>query len=238
MPRRQRIRIPGLTLHVTQRGNNRLPCFWTETDRRVYLSLLREMSSRFECAIHAYVLMTNHVHLLLTSEAADGASLMMKNLGQQYVQYVNRTRQRTGSLWDGRFKSSIVDTDLYLFRCHQYVEMNPVRARLTGRPGDYPWSSHLSNACDFPSDIVKPHQKVLALGTDADERKEAYRRLFDLELTAGELEEIRAATEGGFALGSDEFLERLEGAIGGRASRTRQRSTSCVARTPEADQVV
>ena len=238
MPRRTRIRIPGLPLHITQRGNNKADCFWTDADRRVYLSLLRDMAPKFGCEVHAYVLMTNHVHLLITPDDADGASQVMKNLGQQYVQYVNRGRSRTGSLWDGRFKASIVDTDQYLLRCHRYVEMNPVRAGMVTRPGDYLWSSHRANAWGVPSDIVSPHPRLVSLGATENDRRREYCRLFETELNAEELEEIRAATEGGFALGSDDFLEWLDEKTGRRPSRTRARARSCGAPSSKADQVV
>ena len=221
MPRRARIRIPGLPMHIIQRGNNRADCFFCETDYLVYLSLLRDSARRFDCAIHAYVLMTNHVHLLMTSGSADGASLAMKHLGQQFVQCVNRTRKRTGSLWEGRFRSSIVDSEGYLLRCHRYIEMNPVRAGMVVHPGDYPWSSYRANAWGLASDMVTTHSRFAALGDTDEQRRAAYLHLFRAGLSTQELEEIRAAANGGFALGSPEFVERL-GEIAGRpAGRSR-----------------
>jgi putative transposase len=145
MPRHARLRIGGLPLHVIQRGVNRCACFGDESDYGVYLALLEELSTRYECAMHAYVLMTNHVHLLVTPPEPDGASKLMKHLGQRYVQYFNRRHKRTGSLWEGRFRSSLIDSEGYLMRCHRYVEMNPVRAGMVQRPSDYRWSSHGSN---------------------------------------------------------------------------------------------
>jgi putative transposase len=209
-------------MHIIQRGINREACFFSETDFRVYLSLLRELAPRYDCAVHAYVLMTNHVHLLVTPAKADSASLVMKHLGQQFVQYVNRSKDRTGSLWEGRFRSSIVDSDRYLLRCHQYVEMNPVRAGMVSRPGDYPWSSHRTNACGAPSDLISMHPQLERMGATADERCSAYLRLFEAGLTTEELEDIRNAANGGFPLGSRQFIEELE-VVAGRSMRRRRR---------------
>lgn len=204
-------------MHILQRGNNRSACFSVEADYHRYLHLLGELAAKFECDVHAYVLMTNHVHLLATPTHSDSASLMMKHLGQQYVQYVNRTKKRTGSLWEGRFKSSIVDHDQYLFRCHRYIEMNPVRAGMVTRPQDYPWSSHRANAHGMPSELLTPHPQVVAIGAAE------YLRMFDSDLTAGELEEIRAAAAGGFVLGSTQFAEALEETCGRHPGRQRKR---------------
>jgi putative transposase len=208
-------------MHIIQRGNNRADCFFRETDCLVYLSLLRDSARRFDCAIHAYVLMTNHVHLLMTPGSADGASLVMKHLGQQFVQYVNRSRDRTGSLWEGRFRSSIVDSEGYLLRCHRYIEMNPVRAGMVTHPGDYSWSSYRANAWGLPSELVTMHSRFAGLGHTDEQRRAAYINLFQADLTASELEEIRVAANGGFALGSSEFVEQL-GEIAGRPAGRRR----------------
>ncbi|HET6266011.1 MAG TPA: transposase, partial [Usitatibacter sp.] len=123
-----------MPLHVIQRGNNRGDCFFAVRDYTAYLGMLQELAAEHGCAVHAYVLMTNHVHLLLTPQRADSAALLMKNLGQRYVQLVNRRHGRSGSLWEGRFRSCIVDSDQYLLRCYRYIEMNPVRASMVGDP--------------------------------------------------------------------------------------------------------
>jgi len=146
MPRRARLRLAGLLLHIMQRGNNRTACFFADEDYALYLHHLKELSRKFRCAVHAYVLMTNHVHLLLTPAREDGPSLLMKHLGQRYVQYVNRTYRRSGTLWEGRFRSSIVQERGYLLRCHRYIELNSVRAGMVMHPRDYCWSSYCSNA--------------------------------------------------------------------------------------------
>ena len=141
MPRRARLRFAGVPLHIIQRGNNRTACFFAEQDYRFYLHDLGELARRFECGVHAYALMTNHVHLLITPSATDSASLLMKHLGQRYVQYVNRVYRRSGTLWEGRFKSSLVQRQSYVLKCQRYIELNPVRAGMVPHPRDYPWSS-------------------------------------------------------------------------------------------------
>lgn len=219
MPRRARLRIAGHPIHVIQRGNNRSSCFRDETDYTLYLGLLNELGAMFECAIHAYVLMTNHMHLLLTPQRAEGPSHLMKHLGQRYVQHYNRTHIRTGSLWEGRFRSSIVDSEEYLFRCQRYIELNPVRAGIVADPWEYPWSSYGANAGRAPSLFLVPHHQYEALGASGEERSTRYRELFRDELTTADLEEIRAAANGGFALGSRAFVAEVERALQQRAAR-------------------
>ncbi len=219
MPRRARLRIAGHPIHLIQRGNNRSSCFVDVADYELYLGLLHELGPRFECAVHAYVLMTNHVHLLLTPQRADGPSHLMKHLGQRYVQHYNRTHLRTGSLWEGRFRSSIVDSEGYLFRCQRYIELNPVRAGMVADPWEYPWSSYLANAGGAPSLFLVPHHQYEALGTSQGERATRYRELFCDGLAIADLEEIRAAVNGGFALGSRAFVEGIEHALQQRAAR-------------------
>jgi len=145
MPRRPRLSIACISWHIIQRGNNRSACFYTEEDYRRYLDTLADQSRRFGCAIHAYVLMTNHVHLLLTPARPDSASLMMKHLAQRYVQYVNRTYRRSGTLWEGRFRSCLTQSEDYVLDCYRYIELNPVRASMVRHPRDYRWSSFHAN---------------------------------------------------------------------------------------------
>jgi putative transposase len=219
MPRRARPRIPGLPLHVMQRGNNRSACFAGARECRVYLALLDELADLHGCSVHAYVLMTNHVHLLLTPAREDSVSVLMKHLGQRYVQYVNRKHTRCGTLWSGRFKSCVVDSERYLLTCLRYIELNPVRARMVRHPGEYPWSSYGTNAEGKSSDFLVPHPQFLALGSNDEERRRTYRALFEEELTPAMVQRIRDATNGGFALGSEEFVDQVERDFGVKLSR-------------------
>ena len=146
MPRIPRLSIAGVPLHVVQRGNNRQPVFFSEEDYRDYLRRLFDGAARYDVSVHAFVCMTNHVHLLLTPWQDRAASRMMQWLGSGYTAAVNATYHRTGSLWEGRFKSSLVDSGRYLMACYRYIELNPVRARMVVQPGDYAWSSYRHNA--------------------------------------------------------------------------------------------
>jgi putative transposase len=221
MPRRSRLRLPGYPLHVVQRGVNRSDCFTCDRDRRTYLGLLDELADMYACRIHAYVLMTNHVHMLMTPDRVDGPSLLMKHLGQRFVQYINRKHNRTGPLWDGRFKSCLVDTETYLMRCYRYVEMNPVRAGMVECPEQFEWSSFRANGLGESSLFVRPHDIYLRLGTGNGSRLAAYRSLFLQPLTARELQRIRDATNSGSALGDDDFIARVESESGQRACNAR-----------------
>jgi putative transposase len=216
MPRRPRLRLAGIPFHVIQRGNNRSPCFFKEGDYYRYLGELGQLSRAQGVAIHAYVLMTNHVHLLATAQHEDGIPQLMKFLGQRYVQYVNRKHERSGSLWEGRFRSCLVDTESYLLTCHRYIETNPVRAGMVRHPADYRWSSYRANAEGWPDPLLSPHDVVKMLGRDADERRAAYRELFLEDLAEEQLERIRNTTNAGFVLGSVRFEQRIAKTLGKR----------------------
>ena len=224
MPRRPRLQAPGLPVHIVQRGNNRQACFFADEDARFFLDHLAKLAERFRCALHAYVLMTNHFHLLLTPEFATGPSMLMKFLGQRYVQYVNRTYKRSGSLWEGRFRASLVQTEQYLLSCYRYIELNPVRANMVKHPQDYQWSSYAANALGKKAVWLTPHDEYLALGRNDVERLSAYRALFETELDPVLLREIRASTHGGYAIGSQGFRDQIEHMLRQRATpRTRGR---------------
>lgn len=209
MPRRPRIRFSGMTVHVIQRGNNHTPCFFSEGDYRIYLHWLRELSIKTDCTVHAYCLMGNHVHLLLTSGEPDSVSQLMKTLGQRYVQYINRTYERTGTLWEGRFRSSVVQDENYVLACYRYIDSNPVRAGMVQHPSDYRWSSFRVNAGLEPSAWLVPHPALTVLGEDAEARHIAYRKLCDDDLEANMVQHISACTNGGFALGDEPFIGNL-----------------------------
>jgi putative transposase len=213
MPRQARLRIPGIPVHIIQRGSNRSACFAEDRDFRVYLSLLDELAPLYACPVHAYVLMTNHVHLLLTPGRVDGTSMLMKHMGQRFAQYINRKYARSGPLFEGRFRSCLVDSDAYLLTCHRYIEMNPVRAGIVDHPSRYAWSSYGANAQGLPSDIVVPHPLYISLAIDPDERRSRYQRMFDVPESAEALKRIREATHAGVALGEGAFVSSLPGSL-------------------------
>jgi putative transposase len=217
MPRRARLSIPGIPWHIIQRGNNRSVCFYAEDDFQFYLHYLQEFASKFGCAIHAYVLMTNHVHLLLTPQRPDSAALLMKHLGQRYVQYINRTYKRSGTLWEGRFRSCLTQTEEYVLACYRYIELNPVRAGMVNRPQDYRWSSYHTNALGRASNLIVFHDEYRRLALDDEGRLDAYRALFKAHLDEEVVGQIRNATNGNFALGSERFQSEIEAALGRRA---------------------
>jgi len=184
----------GIPQHIIQRGNNKHVCFFVEKDYIVYLSKLKEYSLKYEVSIHSYVLMTNHVHLLLTPEVeGDGVSRMIQSLGRCYVRYINKTHDRTGTLWQGRFKSTLVDSEKYLLTVSRYIELNPVRANMVTHPAEYPWSSYQKNAMGKPISLITPHSCYQSLGRSDQARQAAYRGLFDELIPEQTLKEIRDA---------------------------------------------
>lgn len=215
MPRHARIALAGVPVHIIQRGHNRSACFFSDRDYARYLAELNELSVRFDCAVHAYCLMTNHVHLLLTPQQADGCAQLMKHLGQRYVQHVNRTYRRSGTLWEGRFRSCVVQSEHYLFACCRYIELNPVRAAMVSHPGQYRWSSYRANAEGARCDLIMPHDLYRALGRSDQARRDAYRALF-VGPDAAAMNEIRLATNGGFVLGADRFQAEIARMVGRR----------------------
>jgi putative transposase len=219
MPRRPRLLLSGVPLHVIQRGNNRQACFHADKDYLFYLEWLADYARKTGCQVHAYALMTNHVHLLLSSLRADGAGALMKALGQRYVQYINRQYRRSGTLWEGRFRSCLVQQDGYLLSCQRYIELNPVRAGMVEHPADYRWSSYRANAQGEANALLTPHLLYLQFGRDAVERQRSYRELFRHELEPGMVDAIRSATNGNYALGNERFAEQIALALGRRASK-------------------
>lgn len=209
MPRRTRMYVAGLPYHVVQRGNNREACFYAVEDYQYYLELLRQLLPRYNVHLHAYVLMTNHVHFLMTPIEVDGISNVMKVVGSRFAQYMNKKYKRTGTLWEGRHKSSAVDSDTYLLKCYRYIELNPVAAAMVGRPEEYKWSSYGVNAWGDESLIITPHQQYLDLSAASKEREYRYRELFSVNLSEHDLHHIRSAQHYCQPLGSDYFCEQI-----------------------------
>lgn len=222
MPRCARLRLAGIPLHLVQRGHNRSACFCAERDFHFYLDQLQALTARFECSVHAFVLMTNHVHLLLTPNDSNGVSLLMKHLNQRYVQYFNRCHQRTGTLWEGRYKCCLTQDERYVLTCYRYIELNPVRAGMVAKPRHYRWSSYAANAEGLPCALVTPHEDYLRLGATEVERRVAYRALIDGALDDESVRQIRDATLGNLAFGNAGFQAELRAVSGRRVARGRR----------------
>jgi putative transposase len=214
MARMPRIVVPGQALHIIQRGNNRQPVFFRREDYPIYLEALQQAAVSHGCAVHAYVLMTNHVHLLLTPELTEGPSRMMQAVGRAYVHYVNRHYRRTGTLWEGRFKSALINSERYLLTCSRYIELNPVRAEMVNHPGAYRWSSYRCNALGRQNGIITPHPLYEQLGSDAGMQQSVYRGLFAGHIDEADLHSIRKGTETGAVIGNRRFREEVEATIG------------------------
>ena len=213
MSRVPRVVAAGIPMHITQRGNNRSAIFREPTDYWLYVALLLQASQRFECAIHAYVLMTNHVHLLLTPSDRSGPARMMQAVGTRYVPGFNKRYERTGTLWEGRYRSASIDSERYMLACSRYIELNPVRAMMVGHPGQYRWSSYRHNADGAPDALITPHAIYRALHHSAELRREEYRSLFKSPLDADASEAIRRATKRDLVLGDTPFCESLAGTL-------------------------
>lgn len=216
MARLPRICLPGIPQHVIQRGNNRQVCFASDEDFAAYAHWLHEYSKKYHVSIHAWVFMTNHVHLLMTPKTKDGISKLMQSLGRRYVQYFNYTYKRTGTLWEGRFKSCIVDAENYLLICQCYIELNPVRANMVKSPADYKWSSFKSNGWGHVSRLWKPHAVYCALGQTTKERTQSYQEMFKGHLDVELLDQIRQSIHQGLALGNERFKQEVEQLSGRR----------------------
>jgi REP-associated tyrosine transposase len=210
MPRRPRVHLDNVPLHIVQRGHNRQPCFFAEEDYQAYLHWLAEALKKERCALHAYALMTNHVHLLITPKKAEAVPRLIIALGRRYVQYINTTYRRTGTLWDSRYKSSVIEADTYLLTCQRYIELNPVRAGMVDDPAHYRWTSYRHNALGQANLYLTPHPQYLALGKDEQERLRAYRALFRAQLDKAAIDDIRLALNQNQPLGNTRFYDRIE----------------------------
>ncbi|MEO8384984.1 MAG: transposase [Betaproteobacteria bacterium] len=224
MPRRPRLNLIGMPLHIVQRGNNRAACFFAEEDYHFYLHWLGIYAKQYGRSIHAYVLMTNHVHLLLKPSKPHAPAKLMQSLGRRYVQYINKVYHRSGTLWEGRYKASLVHAEEYLLACHRYIEMNPVRANMIAHPREYAWSSYAANV-DGKSDLLLTcHDLVEWLGATVTQRQQAYAALFRTELDVEVIDAIRAMTHKGQVLGGQRLKDDVAAMLGNRVmSGTRGR---------------
>lgn len=217
MARKPRVHAKGFTQHIIQRGRNREACFFADADYQYYLQVLAQAAEESGCDVHAYVLMTNHVHLLVTPSVDQGISLLMKSLGQRYTQYINYTYRRTGSVWEGRYKASVIDTERYLLTCYRYIELNPVRAGMTMLPSEYRWSSARWHGFAEMNSVINDHPLYLALGQDVEQRTGAYRQLFKVALDDDVLDKLGVVFNQEKVLGDSHFAEQIRQAVENKA---------------------
>lgn len=221
MPRKPRMYLPGVPCHVIQRGNNRHPCFFDHQDYVYYMECLKEACSRYQVLVHAYVLMTNHIHLLMTPEDRTGISRVMQSIGRRYVQYINKAYQRTGTLWESRHKASLIDAERYLLTCYRYIELNPVTANMVRHPAEYPWSSYRCNALGEPNPVIENHELYRRLGVTRQERLEHYRALFSISLDKEAIRTLRTAAQCSMPAGDGKFRAQIERALGNAIGLTK-----------------
>lgn len=221
MPRRPRGYLANYTYHIVQRGNNKEACFLEPQNYQFYLELWQEVATKNDVAVHAYCLMTNHIHFLVTPKTETGISKSMQAIGSRYAQYINKHYSRTGTMWEGRHRSSLVQNDRYLLACYRYIEMNPVRAGMVKDPGDYPWSSFLANAWGNESWLI-PHSVYLGLSVDDESRLLQYRQLFQNDIPENDLALIRKAAHYGQPVGDDNFRAHIEQQYGLKLGQMRR----------------
>lgn len=214
MARKPRPHLAGVPLHIVQRGHNRANCFSCETDFRAYRHYLAMALEETGCLLHAYVLMSNHVHLLLTPPEKNSPADLMMALGRRFVPFINRTYSRTGTLWESRYHSSMIDTESYLINCQRYIELNPVRARMVADPADYLWSSHTCNAFEVADALITPHALFGKLCGKQDSNRNAYRNLFNKPMRQHLVDQFRDGIKRGMPLGTDAFVARVCKEIG------------------------
>lgn len=229
MPRKPRFFLPNVPVHMVIRGNSRQSVFAEDEEYLAYLQWMKEGCDVCDCQIHAYVLMTNHIHILLSAAKPANISKFSQAVGRKYVPYFNHKYGRSGTLWEGRFKASSIDSERYLLACYRYIEMNPVRAKLVSDRKKYLWSSYLANAYGKKDGLVAPHSLYLCLGNTEKIRQMHYRNLFSKEVSADFLTEIRHSTQTGTPLGGRKFKEEIESLLQvkvGYSKRGRPRKTN------------
>ncbi|MCF6252322.1 MAG: transposase [Methylococcaceae bacterium] len=217
MARLPRYFVKGQPQHIIQRGNNRELIFVHDDDYKFYLECLLSAINKNKLSVHAYVLMTNHVHILASPETETSISKTFQSVGRRYVQYFNYTYKRTGTLWEGRYKATVIDSDQYLLTCMRYIELNPVRAGMVEQPSEYPWSSYAANAEGKKNKLIKLHKVFRQMGTSEEKRQSAYRQLFQLAIGKSDIDALREATNKGWVLGGEHFREKIERLSGRRA---------------------
>jgi len=222
MPIKPRLFVPGMPVHVVQRGHSRGAVFFEDNDYLAYLRWLQEGAERYQVAVHPYVLMTNHVHLLVTPGVKEGVTRMMQYIGRRYVPYINNAYGTSGSLWEGRYKASLIHDDEYLLTCMRYIELNPVRANMVRSPVHYRWSSYGHNGQGNENALITPHPLYRALGRSSSDRLDAYRDLPRAHLDPDVLHDIRAAWQTGTPLGNDAFRQKVEAKLQRKLGQARR----------------
>ncbi len=210
MPRKPRFYLPDVPVHIVQRGHSRNPVFFEADDYHAYLNWLSEAAERYDCKVHAYVMMTNHIHLLVTPKLINSISLMMQFLGRHYVPYINYTYGTSGSIWEGRYKANLIHDEEYLLTCMRYIELNPARADMVKTPSAYQWSSYSANGQGKDNALIQSHPLYQSLGRTKSKRIEAYTALFKGHINDDAMSNIRASWQSGTPLGNDYFRERIE----------------------------
>ena len=214
MPRRPRVFLPGQPIYLTQRGHNRSQVFYGPDDAKIFLGWLQDAGNKHGLSFHAYVLMTNQIHLLVTPESEQALPKALRDVNWHYTRYINRAHNRSGSLWDGRYKACIVEAEIYFLACSHYIELEPVRAGIANEPESYRWSSHKANAEGEKNSLLTPHALYLRLGHSPETRSNAYKNFCKEELSETTVTAIRTATKGGWALGNDEFSGKVSNYAG------------------------
>lgn len=233
MARLSRLTLPGLPHHVVQRGNNRQAIFVDAVDYETMLTLLTEQSQKFRVAVHAYVLMGNHLHLLATPQTADGLPLMMQAVGRSYVRCFNNRHGRSGTLWEGRYRSTVLQPERHLLACMVYIDLNPVRGGLVAQPADYPWSSHAACLGLRADRLVTPHALFWALGNTPFAREAAYAALVQAGIGGQEQAALTQSVLTGWALGDPDFIGALQARTERRVTKARAGRPPSVIRKAE-----
>jgi len=222
MPRKPRFFLPKIPVHIIIRGHSRKVIFAETADYQAYLGWLKESAETYNCQIHAYVLMSNHVHLLVSASDPKNLSKLPQSVGRRYVPFFNHKYGCSGTLWEGRFKANSIDSECYLLRCYRYIELNPVRAKMVEKPDEYLWSSYGANAYGANNSIVTPHPLYLALGKDSKQRTKNYQEGFKEILEEKLIGKIRASVQTGTPLGSDKFKMEVENLLGVKVGQSRR----------------
>lgn len=230
MARLSRLTVPGYLHHIIQRGNNRQTTFHDDDDRLMLLGLLDEHAKQEKVAIHSYVMMSNHFHLLTTPSLTAGMPRMMQAVGRRYVQYFNKRYRRSGTLWEGRYKSTLIQADRYLLACMVYIDLNPVRAGMVAKAGDYPWSSHGHYVGLRHEPLVTPHSLYWQLGNTPFAREARYAELVVQGVSTGLQKTLTESALKGWALGAPDFVNELQKLTERRAVRERAGRPSIISR--------